>query len=102
MTARPVSLLCLNSQNFGSPANVATHRLKELAAALGAGLITRGHTLNITDGDGPADPTDETGELTPPAPPQAAAAPGNALVSEFMRDVGCRTVLDGWQAGWVC
>ena len=102
VTARPVSLLCLNSQDSGSPANAAAHRLKELAAALGAGLITRGHTLIIADGDGPADPTDEIGELTPPASPRAAAAPGNALVSDFMRDVGCRTVLDGWQAGWVC
>ena len=97
------------------------HHLKELAAALGSGLVTRGHTLVVVDDNFDADKHefdggdggggDNAGEVRDGAPSEAVPLCYNPdtkiegkgrLVNDFMTEAGCDRLFYGWQCGWLC
>lgn len=81
----------------GADAASLAHHMKELAAALAAGLIARGHTIVVVDDCPPALELSTTASAS-----QAALRGKGGLIFEFMNDVGCLLLFSGYQAGWVC
>ena len=78
--------------------------LQELAAALGGGLVTRGHTLVVVDGGGDGADVEGGGRGDgATAGGVGGRHSGAPLVGDFMTRAGCdRRLGGGRHAGWVC